>query len=426
MLPIDRMLAERARENKPIHVALVGAGYSGRNIAYQIIKSFPGLRLAAISNRTLSRAREAYSLAGISDVQLAKSPGFLEESIRKKRFSITDDPTVVCGAEGIEAVIESTGTIDFGADVVLRAIENGKHVVLMNVELDSTLGPVLKARADRAGVIYTNSDGDEPGAAMNLVRFVSSIGLKPVVAGNLKGLYDPYRTPETQREFAERTNQHAAKIASFADGTKLSMELAVLANATGFGVAKRGMHGPSLAHVDESVRFFSDKLIENGMVDFLVGSKPSSGVFVLGHSEDQVKAAYLRYLKMGDGPLYVFYRPFHLPQLEVPLTVARAVLFHDATVAPAGEPRCDAVAIAKRNLKAGETLDGLGGFTCYGLLDNYRKSRDENALPIGLSEGCKVIREIAKDQLVTYGDIELPKTRLRDRLRKEQDEYLPI
>jgi predicted homoserine dehydrogenase-like protein len=422
LMPLDRMLAEREHEGKPIHVALVGAGYSGRNIAHQIIKSVPGLRLAAISNRTLSRAREAYALAGVSDVHLVESAGTLEDSIRRRRFSITDDPSIVCAAEGIDAVIESTGTIDFAAHVVLRAVENKKHVVLMNVELDSTLGPLLKVRADRAGIVYTNSDGDEPGAAMNLVRFVRSIGLKPVVAGNLKGLYDPYRTPETQREFAERNNQQAAKIASFADGTKLSMELAVLANATGFGVAKRGMYGPSLTHVDESGRFFLDKLIDNGMVDFLVGAKPSSGVFVLGYSEDPVKAAYLRYLKMGEGPLYVFYRPFHLPQWEAPLSVARAVLFHDATVAPVGEPKCDAVAIAKRDLQVGETLDGLGGFMCYGLLEDYRKGRSERALPIGLSEGCRVIKQIAKDQLVTYGDIELPKGRLGDRLREEQNE----
>jgi predicted homoserine dehydrogenase-like protein len=426
LIPIDRSLADREREGRPIQVALVGAGYSGKNIAYQIIKSFPEIRLVAISNRTPSRAREAYSLAGVKDVHLVERAGALEESIRRRRFSITDDPSVVCSAGGIDAVIESTGTIDFAADVIIRAIQNGKHVVLMNVELDSTLGPILKVRADSAGVIYTNSDGDEPGAAMNMIRFIKSIGLKPVVAGNLKGLYDPYRTPETQREFAKKNNQHAAKIASFADGTKLSMELAVLANATGFRVAKRGMYGPSLKHVDESGGFFSDKLIEEGMVDFLVGAKPANGVFVLGHSEDPVKMAYLKYLKMGNGPLYVFYRPFHLPQMEVPLTVSRAVLFQEATVAPIGKPVCDAVSMAKKDLKAGETLDGFGGYTCYALLDNYDVSRRVHALSMGLSEGCRMRKNIGKDQLITYDDVELPKDRLRDRLRREQDEYFSI
>jgi len=422
LIPIDRMLAERKAQDDPILVGLVGAGYSGRNIAYQILKSFPGLRLVAISNRTLQKARDAYALAGVTEVQVVETPGSLESAIKERRFAITADPSVICEAGLVDAVIETTGTVDFGARVVLGAMAHRKHTVLMNVELDSTLGPILKVRADRAGVVYTNSDGDEPGVAMNLIRFVRTIGLKPVVAGNLKGLYDPYRTPETQRELAAKIHQQAAKLASFADGTKLSMELAVLANAAGFGVAKRGMYGPALGHVDESGAFFVDKLIEKGMVDFLVGAKPSTGAFVLGRSEDPVKKAYLEYLKMGKGPLYVFYRPFHLPQLEVPITVARAVLLKDATVAPAGRPSCDVVTIAKRDLKAGEALDGLGGFTCYGLLDNYEASRTERALPMGLSEGCRLKRNVAKDHLITYLDVELPASRLSDELRKEQDE----
>ena len=422
LIPIDNILAERQQAGKPIRVALVGAGYSGRNIAYQIVKSFPGLRLVSISNRTIAKARDAYSSAGVTDAHIVDSPKALEQAIHNKRFAVTDDASVICDSDGIDAIIESTGTVEFGAEIVLRAVKNGKHIILMNVELDSTLGPILKAYADRAGVIYSNSDGDEPGVAMNMIRFVKAIGLKPVMAGNLKSLYDPYRTPETQQEFAMKVNQDAKKITSFADGTKLSMELAVLANATGFGVARRGMYGPSLNHVNESSGFFSDKLIEKGMLDFLIGAAPGSGAFVLGYSDDPVKAAYLQYLKMGEGPLYVFYTPFHLPQLEIPLTVARAVLFNDATIAPIGKPSCDAVSVAKRDLKAGEILDGLGGFSCYALLDNYDTSRAENALPMGLSEACKLKRNVTKDHLITYEDVETPKGRLSDRLRKEQDE----
>jgi predicted homoserine dehydrogenase-like protein len=291
--------------------------------------------------------------------------------------------------------------------------------------LDATLGPILKAHADRAGVIYSNSDGDEPGVAMNQIRFVRSIGLTPVVAGNLKGLYDPYRTPETQRGFAEKAGQKATTMTSFADGTKLSMELTVLANATGFGVGRRGMYGPALKHVNESGAFYLDKLRDGGMVDFLVGAQPGNGAFVLGFSKDPVKAAYLKYLKMGDGPLYVFYTPFHLPQLEIPLTVARAVLFRDATVAPIGSPSCDAVSMAKRDLKAGEVLDGLGGFTCYALIENYDVSLREKALPMGISEGCRLRRDVSKDALVTYDDVELPQGRLCDKLRQEQLERFP-
>ena len=419
---VDTALAERQRTGNPIKVALVGAGYSGRNIAYQIINSFPGLRLVAIADRTIAVAREAYSTAGITEVRALDSRRALEQAIRDNVFAVTDDAIVICETQGIDAIIEATGTIEFGAAVVLRALEQGKHIILMNVELDATLGPILKTYADRAGVIYSNSDGDEPGVAMNMIRFVRSIGLRPMVAGNLKGLYDRYRTPETQRRFAEAHHQEATKITSFADGTKLSMELTVLANATGFKVAKRGMYGPALDHVHESSKFFLDKLLDGGMVDFLVGAAPSNGAFVLGHSKDPVKAAYLKYLKMGHGPLYTFYTPFHLPQLEIPLTVARAVLFRDATVAPLGAPVCDSVAVAKRDLKAGESLDGLGGFTCYALVENYDRSRQEKALPMGVSEGCRLKSHVSKDQLVTYDDVELPRGRLCDKLRQQQQD----
>lgn len=420
MILIDSALGERALKGTPVTVGLIGAGYSGRNIAHQITSSFPGLRLIGIANRTLQTARGAYAAAGVTDVETVSTPLAMEQAARERRPAITDDAAVLYGADGIDAIIEATGTIEFGASVVLGSIAHGKHIILMNVELDATIGPILKARADSAGVVYSNSDGDEPGVAMNMLRFVRTIGFKPVVAGNLKGLYDPYRTPETQKGFAERHGQKATTMTSFADGTKLSMELTVLANATGFGVAKRGMYGPSLGHVNDSSAFFADKLLEGGMVDFLVGAAPSNGAFVIGYSEDPVKAAYLKYLKMGDGPLYTFYTPFHLPQLEIPLTVARAVLFRDATVAPVGPPVCDSITIAKRDLNAGETLDGLGGFTCYALIENYRAASDAQALPMGISEGCRLIRDVPKDSPLTYADVDLPPGRLCDELRREQ------
>lgn len=423
MILIDRAIAERQQSGNPVRVALVGAGYSGKNIAYQIIQSVPGLQLVAIANRTLRSAREAYASAGVTDVRVVDSASALEQSIRDERYAITEDASVLCKAAGIEVIIEATGTIEFGAGVVAQAIEYGKHIILGNVELDATLGPILKSYADRAGVIYSNSDGDEPGVAMNMIRFVRSIGLKPMVAGNLKGLYDRYRTPETQRGFAEKVNQKPTSMTSFADGTKLSMELTVLANATGFRAGKRGMHGPALPHVNDSSKFYLDKLLAGGMVDFLCGAAPSNGAFVLGYTENPVKAAYLKYFKLGDGPLYAFYTPFHLPQFEIPLTAARAVLFKDATVAPIGAPVCDAIAIAKRDLKAGDILDGLGGFTCYALIENYDIARKLNALAMGVSEGCRLKGDVLKDQVVTYEDVVLPEGRLCDKLRKEQHEY---
>lgn len=426
MILVDRALAERQQNDNHVRVAIVGAGYSGRTVAHQILHSFPGMRLVAISNRTLSGAQRAYSAAGVSETRIVTSPAALQQAMRDGTFAVTEDSAVVCDADGIDAIIEATGTIEFGAGVVLRAIDHGKNVILLNCELDATLGPILKARAARAGVMYSNTDGDEPGVAMNMIRFVRSIGLKPLVAGNLKGLYDPYRTPETQRKFAEAHKQKATTMTSFADGTKLSVELNVLANATGFHVGKRGMYGPALAHVNDSPKFFADKLLQDGMVDFLCGAAPNNGAFIVAHTEDPVKAAYLKYLKMGDGPLYTFYTPFHLPQLEIPLTVARAVLFRDATVSPIGAPVCDSIAIAKRDLKAGEVLDGIGGFACYTLLENFEQSRRGNALPIGVSEGCVLTRDVSLDQVVTYDAVRLPGNRLCDQLRQEQDQFFAL
>lgn len=422
MILVDKALEERASSGNAIAVALVGAGFSGRHLTHQIITSLPGIRLVAICNRDIEKAAIAFSHAGAEDVRTASNGNDVQDAAIGHYHVVTDDIDAICGAEAIEAVIETTGSVLYGLEVALKVLESGKHLILVNAELDATFGPLLNAKARKAGLVYSNCDGDEPGVAMNLIRYVRSIGLTPVVAGNLKGLYDPYRNPETQREFAERVGQDPAKIASFADGTKLSMELCVLANATGFRVAVRGMHGPRIDHVNDSANYFAAKLLDGGMVDFLVGATPGTGAFVLAHTDDQVKKKYLGYLKLGEGPLYPFYRPFHLPQMEAPLTVARAVLFSDAAAAPIGGPVCDVVAVAKRDLKTGDRLDGLGGFACYSQLDNYDAARDANALPIGISDGLELRRNVDKDHVVTYADVVIPDDRFCDQMRQCQHE----
>ncbi len=421
MLIVDTALRKRADAKNPIRVGLVGAGYSGRKIAYQITDGIDGMEVVAICNRTVDNARAAYAYAGIEDVSEASSAADVDRCIAAGKAAITDDFRALTQSEQIEVIVDATGIVTYGAEVGDSAIEHGKHLVLMNVEMDATVGAILSAKARAKGVTYSNSDGDEPGVAMNMIRFVKSIGLKPVVAGNLKGLYDPYRNPETQKEFAAANNQKPATMAHFADGTKLSMELTVLANGAGFGVAKRGMYGPSLKHVNDGPEYYLDKLIDGGMVDFTVGAAPSNGAFVLGYSEDPMRADFLKYLKMGEGPLYCFYTPFHLPQLEIPNTIARAVLFDDAAVAPGGAPTCDSIAIAKKDLQPGELLDGLGGFCAYALIDNYATSVADNCLPMGVSEGCTMVRAVAKDQPITYADVSVPEGRLLDQLRAEQN-----
>jgi predicted homoserine dehydrogenase-like protein len=296
--------------------------------------------------------------------------------------------------------------------------------VLINTELDSTLGPILKVHADRAGVIVTNTDGDEPGVAMTLLRYLESIGLKPVATGNLKGLVDLYRTPETQRGFAEKYSMNPRIVTSFADGTKLSMEAAVLANATGFKVGKRGMYGKRCDHVNEIVNHLPmEQLLSGGLVDYALGAAPHSGAFVVVHEEHPAKRRNLGYFKMGDGPLYVFYTPYHLPHIQIAATIARAALLGDATVSPLGAPVCSVATFAKKDLKAGDILDGVGGFTTYGVVENTGIFNEENLLSMGLSEGARIKRDILKDEPITFADVELPEGRFCDALFAEQSHY---
>ena len=424
MIIVDEALARREQQGDPIKVAMVGAGYMGRGIALQIIGSTPGMRLVGIANRTLSEAERAYRQAGVDAVERVETVAQLEQAIAQGRYTITQDAMLLCQAEGIDAVIEVTGTIEFGAHVALKAIEGGKHVVLMNAELDATLGPILKVYADRAGVVLTNADGDQPGVIMNLYRFVKAIGCRPVLAGNIKGLHDPYRTPETQRGYAARYHQKPQMVTSFADGTKISMEMAVVANGTGLKVGQRGMYGPHCAHVNDALTLFPmEQLLDGGLVDYVVGAEPAPGVFVLGYNEHPIQQQYLRYYKMGDGPLYAFHTPYHLCHFEVPFTVARAVIFQDAALTPLAGPVCEVIAIAKRDLKAGEELDGIGGFTTYGMLENSDICQAENLLPMGLSEGCRVTRDVSRDDPLTYADVKVPDGRLCDTLRAEQTAY---
>jgi predicted homoserine dehydrogenase-like protein len=421
---LDKALADLERRNKPIRVAMVGAGYMGRGLAVQIARYTRGMELVAIANRTVSEAERAYREAGVDSVSHVDSRPALEQAITSGKCSITDDAQLVCQADGVDAIIEVTGEIEFGARVVMTAIEHGKHVMLMNAELDATLGPILKVYADKAGVVITNADGDQPGVIMNLFRYVEGIGCRPVLAGNMKGLQDAYRTPETQKGFAEKYGQKAHMVTSFADGSKISMEMAVVANATGFRVAQRGMLGPSCSHVNEAVdKFPTERLLEGGIVDYVLGAQPGGGVFVIGYNEDKIQQGYLNYYKMGEGPFYVFYVPYHLCHFEAPMSVARAVLYGDATTAPLGGPVVEVVTAAKKDMKAGELLDGIGKFTSYGLAENADVCREQNLLPMGLSEGCRLKRDVSRDEVLRYADIELPAGRLADRLRQEQEEY---
>ena len=426
MIVVDRALQECLSTGNPVKVGMIGAGFMGRGIANQIINSVPGMVLVAIANRNLEGAKRAYEESGIKEVEEVETTTALEETISQGKYAITEDAKLLCQAEQIDALIEVTGTIEYAAEVIMEAIANRKHVILMNAELDGTIGPILKVYADRAGVIVSGCDGDQPGVQMNLYRFVQSIGLTPLLCGNIKGLQDPYRNPTTQEGFARRWGQKPHMVTSFADGTKISFEQAIVANATGMQVARRGMLGYEFkGHVDEMTGMYDvDQLKElGGIVDYVVGSKPGPGVFVYATHDDPKQQHYLNLYKLGQGPLYSFYTPYHLCHFEVPLSVARVVLLQDTVMAPIGKPQVDVVATAKINLKAGDVLDGIGYYMTYGQCENSEVVQAENLLPMGLAEGCRLKRDIAKDGVLTYDDVELPKDRLCDLLRSEQDAY---
>ncbi|MBM6593200.1 NAD(P)H-dependent oxidoreductase [Microvirga pudoricolor] len=430
MMIVDTALTRRIAEgHKPIRVAMIGAGFMARGVALQLATAFKGsIRLSAIANRTLDKARQAYAEAGEQDVAVCSTGADVQAALAADRGIITTDPMLLAEAAGFDVLLEVTGAIEEALPAVLAAIEARKHVVLMNAELDGTVGPILKVKADKAGVVYTNVDGDQPGVIMNLYRFVRGIGVRPVLCGNIKGLQDPYRTPTTQAEFARRWGQKPSMVTSFADGTKISFEQAIVANATGMRVAKRGMHGftvPANTPIQDAAQLYSaDELLEGpGIVDYVVGASPGPGVFVLGTIEDPRQRHYLNLYKLGEGPLYCFYTPYHLCHFEVPNTIARAVLFGDAAIAPLGAPLVEVITVAKRDLKAGETIDELGGYMVYGVAENAEASIREDLLPIGVAPGCRLKRDIPKDQALSYADVELPEGRLCDDLRREQADY---
>jgi predicted homoserine dehydrogenase-like protein len=428
MIIVDRALEKRQNDDNPVRVAMIGAGFMGRGIALQIQNYVQGMELVAIANRHMEGAKRAYREAGVAEYKVAKTVSQIEEASAQSRYTVTEDALLVCQADCVDAIIEVTGAVEFGAQVALKAIEHGKHVILMNAELDGTLGPILKVYADKAGVVITNADGDQPGVIMNLYRFVKGLGVKPVLCGNIKGLHDPYRNPTTQEGFARKWGQNPSMVTSFADGTKISFEQAIVANATGMQVARRGMFGPTVpagTPIEEAAKQFPvDTLMDGpGIVDYVVGAEPAPGVFVLGTHDHPVQKHYLNLYKLGEGPLYCFYTPYHLCHFEVPNTVARAVLFGDATITPQDTPMVDVVAAAKVDLKAGQVLDGMGHYLTYGLCENSDIVRHQNLLPIGLAEGCSLKRDIPKDQVLKVGDVFFPQNRLCDRLRLEQHSY---
>lgn len=423
MIIVDNALKKRESEAKPIRVGMIGAGFMGQGLTNQITNSVPGMRMSAIYNRHPERAFNVYRYAGREEICFAGSQNILDDAVRRGVPVVAEDPFAICRSPEIDVVIDVTGSVEFGAHIILEAFRYGKPVVLMNAEVDSTIGPVLRLYAKKHDVILSACDGDEPGVQMNLCRWVQGLGLIPRAIVNVKGLQDPYRNPTTQQGWAERWGQNAAMVTSFADGSKISFEQSIVANATGFHVRSRGMsrglvYDGSIMDIQKLYDIEELRAL-GGIVDYTVGPALIKA-FCLAEHPDPKQQHYLNLYKMGEGPLYPFWIPYHLVHFETPNSIARVVLFRDELAPPLAGPEVEVCAIAKRDLKAGEVLDEYGMYMTYGEAANVNEMSSQHYLPEGLVEGCKLKRDITKDQALTYDDVELPAGRLADQLRAEQ------
>jgi predicted homoserine dehydrogenase-like protein len=420
---VDQALQARQAAGNPIRVGLLGAGFMTQGLTNQICHSVPGMRVVAIYSRKPQRGRDVFDYSGQVGVVHANSQRQLDQAIVTGVPVVTEDALLLARSDLVDVIVDATGSVEFGARVALEAFKHRKTVVLMNAEIDATIGPILQVYAKKYGGFLSACDGDEPGVQMNLVRWVRGLGLIPRVVGNIKGLQDPYRNPTTQKGFAEQWGQNPAMVTSFADGSKISFEQTIVANATGFKVMSRGM-SRGLEYRDDIMKI--GKLYDidtvramGGVIDYVVGT-PLTKVYVLAEHTDPKQQKYLNLYKMGEGPLYSFFTPYHLVHFEVPSSIARAFLFRDSLAPPLAGPVVEVCAIAKRDLKAGEILDDYGMYMTYGEAVNSEEMNKAQYLPEGLVEGCKLRHAIKKDTVLTYADVDLPPGRLADKLRAEQ------
>jgi predicted homoserine dehydrogenase-like protein len=420
---VDHALQARHAAGNPIRVGLLGAGFMTQGLTNQICNSIPGMRVVAIYSRKPWRGRDVFDYSGQTGIVHADSQARFDRAIAIGVPVVTEDAMLLARSDFVDVIVDVTGSVEFGARVALEAFKHQKTVVLMNAEIDATIGPILQVYAKKYGGFLSACDGDEPGVQVNLVRWVRGLGLIPRVVGNIKGLQDPYRNPTTQKGFAEQWGQNPAMVTSFADGSKISFEQTIVANATGFKVMSRGM-SRGLEYRDDVMKI--GKLYDidavralGGIIDYVVGT-PLTKVYVLAEHTDPKQQKYLNLYKMGEGPLYPFFTPYHLVHFEVPNSIARAFLFKDSVAPPLAGPVVEVCAVAKRDLKAGEVLDDYGMYMTYGEAANSEEMNKEQYLPEGLVAGCKLRRAIKKDTVLTYSDVDLPPGRLADKLRAEQ------
>ena len=429
MIIVDSKLQKRVETADPIRVAIIGAGAMGLGMINQITRYTPGMKVIATCDRTTEKVVAAYTASGIHEYTLSgENINVAQDAVNSGKPVITTDIDLLLELKGIDVLVEATGAIEFALSTILKAFEKKINVLSFNAELDSTFGPLLKKIAGEKGVRYSLGDGDQPGVTMNLYRYVRGMGFEPLLCGNIKGLQDHYRNPDTQKGFAAQWDMSPEMVTSFADGTKISFEQSCIANATGMKVARRGMLGYNFdGHVDDMKHMYDIEQLKElgGIVDYVVGARPSPGVFIYATTKDPNSVKFLKYGKLGDGPLYSFYVPYHLLFFDIASSICRLVDFNDPVIIAKDGPVVDVVATAKVELNKGDIIDGIGGFKTYGVCENHDVVTGGGLLPMALAMGCILKRKVPRDEVLRYEDVEIDENSFLSRNLKMQNEMFP-
>lgn len=428
-MSLKELLSEHEKKaGAPVRVGLVGAGQMGTGLISQIEKMV-GMRVVAVADVLRDRAKAAYLEADVDPalvVQEEDDPEAAGKQVREGKRVASHSSDMIVQIPDLDVVVECTGIPEVGAVVCRDAIQANKHVVNMNVETDCTVGYQLAGMAREAGVIYTLTAGDEPGTIKEIYDFADALGFEIVTIGKGKNNpLDPSATPETVAEKAKAQNMSAKMLASFVDGTKTMVEMTSVGNATGYAPEVRGAHGPTV-RVDELPKVFVPRadggiMDGKGAVDYALGSI-APGVFVIITTDQPKIIADLRYLHLnGHGEYWALYRPYHLANLETPIAIARTFLYEEATINTLRPPVAETLAMAKRDLKAGEKVDALGGYTVYGCIDRADVAKSEGIVPLGISVGATLVRDVKKGEPLHFDEVELDENQTIFKLRQAQD-----
>lgn len=423
-------LKARADQGRPVRIGLIGSGEMGTDIVSRAVH-MDGVDVAAITNLNPAAAHKAVKIATGEDGHSvdAANTDALNAVIESGKTAIAPNADVILESGLVDVIVDATGVPAVGAEIGLKGMEAGKHLVMMNVEADVTIGAYLKSEAARLGVVYSLGAGDEPSSCMELIEFVSAMGHTIVCAG--KGKNNPLNhdaTPDAYQEEADRRNMNARMLVEFVDGSKTMVEMAAIANATGLVPDKPGMHGPAAGPKELNKVLIPEAdggvLSAPGRVDFSVGKGLAPGVFVVAEMGHPRIRERMEDLKMGEGPYFTFLRPYHLTSLEVPLTCARVVLYGKADMVPLDRPVAEVCALAKRDLKPGDILDQIGEYSYRATIMTVGEAQNAGALPCGLLAGAKVTAPIKKGELLTKANVSLPADSRLAALRARQDEML--